>query len=45
MYHLFHYHEVLEFLKCFRYSNKVIDSPFAFRDIVDHCIMENPFGK
>lgn len=38
-------HEVLEFLKRFRYSNRVIDSPFAFKDMVDHCIMENPFGK
>ena len=38
-------HEVLEFLKRFRYSNRVTDSPFAFRDMVDHCIMENPFGK
>lgn len=38
-------HEVLELLKRFRYSNRVIDSPFAFRDMVDHCIMENPFGK
>lgn len=38
-------HEVLEFLKRFRYSNRVVDSPFAFRDMVDHCIMENPFGK
>ena len=38
-------HEVLELLKRFRYSNRVIDSPFAFRDMVDHCIMENPFEK
>lgn len=38
-------HEVLEFLKRFRYSNRAIDSPFAFKDMVDHCIMENPFGK
>lgn len=38
-------HEVLELLKRFRYSNRVIDSPFAFKDMVDHCIMENPFGK
>lgn len=38
-------HEVLELLKRFRYSNRVIDSPFAFKDIVDHCIMENPFEK
>lgn len=36
---------VLEFLKRFRYSDRVIDSPFAFKDMVDHCIMENPFGK
>lgn len=36
---------VLDFLKRFRYSNRVIDSPFAFRDMVDHCIMENPFRK
>lgn len=38
-------HEVLEFLKHFRYSNRVIDSPFAFKDMVDHCIMDNPFVK
>ena len=38
-------HEVLELLKRFRYSNRVIDSPFAFRNMVDHCIMENPFEK
>lgn len=38
-------HEVLELLKRFRYSNRVIDSPFAFKDMVDHCIMENSFGK
>lgn len=38
-------HEVLELLKRFRYSDRVIDSPFAFKDMVDHCIMENPFGK
>lgn len=37
--------EVLYFLKRFRYSDRVVDSPFAFRDMVDHCIMENPFGK
>lgn len=38
-------HEVLEFLKRFRYSNRVIDSPFAFKDMVDRYIMENPFEK
>lgn len=38
-------HDVIEFLKHFKYSNRVIDSPFAFRDMVDHYIMENPFVK
>ena len=28
-------HEVLELLKRFRYSDRVIDSPFAFKDMVD----------
>ena len=37
--------DVLDFLKRFRYSDRVIDSPFAFRDMVDHCIMDNPFVK
>lgn len=37
--------DVLEFLKHFRYSDRVIDSPFAFRTMVEDCIMENPFGK
>ena len=36
---------VLDFLKRFRYSDRVVDSPFAFRSMVDHCIVENPFGK
>lgn len=36
---------VLDFLKHFKYSDRVVDSPFAFRDMVDHCIMENPFFK
>lgn len=35
--------DVLDFLKRFRYSDRVVDSPFAFRDMVDHCIMKNPF--
>lgn len=38
-------HEVLKFLKHFKYSDRVIDSPFAFRDMVDRYIMENPFEK
>lgn len=38
-------HEVLELLKRFRYSNRVIDSPFAFKDMINDHIMENPFGK
>ena len=36
---------VLDFLKHFKYSDRVVDSPFAFRDMIDHCIMENPFFK
>lgn len=35
--------EVLYFLKHFKYSDKVIDSPFTFRGMVEHCIIENPF--
>lgn len=37
--------DVMDFLKRFRYSNRVVDSPFAFRDMVDNCIMENQFWK
>lgn len=37
--------EVLYFLKHFKYSDRVVDSPFAFRDMVEHCIMENPFRE
>lgn len=37
--------DIMIFLKHFEYSNRVVDSPFAFRDMVDHCIMKNPFGK
>ncbi len=37
--------EVLEFLKHFRYSDRVVDSPFAFRDMVERCIMDKPFKK
>ena len=37
--------DIMIFLKHFEYSNRVLDSPFAFRDMVDHCIMKNPFGK
>ena len=36
-------HEVLNFLKHFKYSNRVVDSPFAFRDMVEHHIMDNSF--
>lgn len=35
--------DIMIFLKHFEYSNRVVDSPFAFRNMVDHCIMENPF--
>ena len=37
--------DIMIFLKQFEYSNRVVDSPFAFRDMVGHCIMENPFLK
>lgn len=36
-------HEVLEFLKHFKYSDRVVDSPFSFKDMVNHCIMDKPF--
>jgi len=35
--------DVLRFLKQFEYSNKVIDSPFAFKGMVKDYIMKNPF--
>ena len=38
-------HEVLEFLKRFKYSDRVINSPFAFRDMVDHYIIDEPIWK
>ena len=38
-------HEVLELLKRFRYSNRVIDSPFGFKNMINDHIMENPFIK
>lgn len=38
-------HEVLEVLKRFQYSNRVIDSPFGFKNMINDHIMENPFGK
>lgn len=34
--------EIIDFLKHFKYSNRVIDSPIGFRDMVDHCI-KTPF--
>ena len=37
--------DVIRFLQRFKYSDRVIDSPFGFRDMVDHCILENPFEK
>ena len=35
--------QVLDFLKHFQYSNKVIDSPLSFRTMLDRQIIENPF--
>ena len=33
--------DVIEFLKHFKYSNKVIDSPFAFKEMVKDNILDN----
>lgn len=35
--------EVLDFLKQFQYSNKVIDSPIEFKRMFEHEIMKKPF--
>lgn len=35
--------DILRFLKQFEYSNRVVDSPFAFKDMVKDYIMKNPF--
>ena len=35
--------DILEFLNHFKYSNIVVDSPLGFRDMVEHCIMDDPF--
>ena len=35
--------DVIKFLRCFEYSNKIVDSPFAFKDMMKHYIVDNPF--
>lgn len=38
-------HEILEFLKHFKYSDRVIDSPFGFKNMINDHIIDNPFVK
>ena len=35
--------DIMIFLKHFEYSNRVVDSPFAFRDMVENRVIKNPF--
>lgn len=35
--------DIMIFLKQFEYSNRVVDSPFAFRDMVENRVIKNPF--
>ena len=36
---------VIRFLQRFKYSNRVIDSPFGFKNMINDHIMDNPFVK
>ena len=36
---------VIRFLQQFKYSNKVIDSPFGFKNMINDHIMDNSFVK
>ena len=36
---------VIRFLQRFKYSNKVVDSPFGFKNMINDHIMDNPFVK
>ena len=36
---------VIRFLQRFKYSDRVIDSPFGFKNMINDHIMENPFEK
>lgn len=37
--------DVIRFLQRFKYSDRVIDSPFGFRNMINDHIMDNPFVK
>lgn len=37
--------DVIRFLQQFKYSDRVIDSPFAFKNMINDHIMDNPFVK
>lgn len=36
---------VIRFLQRFKYSNKVVDSPFGFKNMINDHIMDNPFVR
>lgn len=35
--------DIISFLRHFEYSNRVVDSPFAFRDMIENRVTTNPF--
>lgn len=37
--------DVIRFLQRFKYSDRVIDSPFGFKNMINDHIMDNPFVK
>lgn len=37
--------EIAQFLKHFEYSNRAIDSPFAYKDMIDNYILKYPFNE
>lgn len=37
--------DVIRFLQRFKYSDRVIDSPFGFKSMINDHIMDNPFVK
>ena len=37
--------DVIRFLQQFKYSDRVIDSPFGFKNMINDHIMDNPFVK
>lgn len=35
--------DIMIFLKHFEYSNRVVDSPFAFKNMIENRVIKNPF--